>query len=353
MPRKRAILVHNPTAGKGPGAHSAAQLLGWLAEAGIQARLVNAKKKKEMRKLNEANGLIVIAGGDGTVHKVARRVVGRQTTLAVIPLGTANNIARSLGIVGEPRALIAGLGRARERALDVGIAEGPWGKRAFLEGAGGGLFADVMARLDGGRPRKKRRADAENHKTRFTPYDLHLQPALHALAEALPEFRARASDVAIDGKRISGRYLLLEAMNMPFLGPNLHLGPDADPGDGKLDFVLLDEDQRKEFQDYLAHRIEGGDDAPRVTTIKGERLEFAWGGARLHVDDKVMSLNGENGTERKRLEIVLRVKPGALTFLLPRKPRHAGLARGKSKIGPSPRLRHKIALPRIAPHATS
>jgi diacylglycerol kinase family enzyme len=296
-----------------------------------------------MRKLNEANGLIVVAGGDGTVHKVARRVVGRNTTLAVIPLGTANNIARSLGIVGEPRALITGLRRARKRALDVGIAEGPWGKRAFLEGAGGGLFADVMAALEGGRGRRRRRAESENPKTRFTPYDLHLQPALHALAEALPGFKARASDVVIDGKRISGRYLLLEAMNMPFLGPNLHLGPDADPGDGRLDFVLLDENQRKEFQGYLAHRIDGGDDAPRVTTIKGERLQFAWGGARLHVDDKVVSLNGQNGDKRRRVEIVLRVKPGALTFLLPRKPRNAADS-AKSTVGRSPRRRHKIAL---------
>lgn len=248
MPMKRAILVYNPTAGRGPGAHSGEQLLGWLAEAGIKARLVNAKKKKEMRRLSEAHGLIVVAGGDGTIHKVARRVVGRDTTLAVIPLGTANNIARSLGLVGAPRALIAGLGRARKRALDVGIAEGPWGKRAFLEGAGGGLFADVMAALDGGRTRRRRRAESANHKTRFTPYDLHLQPA----------------------------------------------------------------------------------------------LQFAWSGKRLHVDDKVVSLSGRDGEKRKRVEIVLRVKPAALTFLLPDKPCGAAPS-AKSAVGRSPRRRHKIA----------
>lgn len=338
---KRAILVYNPTAGK--GAHSADELLAWLGEAGIKARLISAKKKKEMQSLREASGLIVIAGGDGTVHKVARRVVGRDTTLAVIPLGTANNIARSLGLAGEPRDLIAALPRARKKTVDVGIAEGPWGKRAFIEGAGGGLFADVMAALDGRRARRKRRADDENPKTRFMPHDLHLQPALHALAEALPNFKAKASDVVIDGKKISGRFLLLEAMNMPFLGPNLHLGPDADPGDGVLDFVLLGDDHREEFQGYLAHRLEGGDDAPIVTTIKGKRLSFVWGGSRLHIDDKVMPLNGTDTGKELREVIELRIKPGALTFLLPPPPRgHARARRAEAPVSRSPRRRHRI-----------
>jgi len=338
---KRAILVHNPTAGK--GSHSAEELLEWLSEAGFKARHVDAKNKKQMQSLREASGLIVIAGGDGTVHKVARRVVGRDTTLAVIPLGTANNIARSLGLEGNARTLIAALPSARKKTIDVGIAEGPWGKRVFMEGAGGGLFADVMAALDRGGARRKRRTGT-GHKTRFTPNDMHLQPALHALAEALPEFKARASEVSIDGKKMSGRFLLLEAMNMPFLGPNLHLGPDADPGDGVLDFVLLGEDHREEFQGYLAHRLDGGKDAPVVTTIKGKRLRFVWGGSRLHVDDKIVSLDGPDSAKAVRAVIEMRIKPKALAFLLPPPRGHEGARRPKAPIGRSPRRRrrHKI-----------
>src|SRR5581483_5040251 len=137
---KRATLVHNPTAGQ--GRHSSAELKALLKQAGFRVAYVHAKKKQQMKKLRRARGLIVAAGGDGTVHRVARAVAGRGKTVAIIPLGTANNIARSLGVHGTPGELVAGLSRAKERVIDVGIAKGPWGKRVFMEGMGGGLFAE-------------------------------------------------------------------------------------------------------------------------------------------------------------------------------------------------------------------
>jgi diacylglycerol kinase family enzyme len=311
---KRAILVHNPTAGE--GRHSQEELTTLLRHAGYRVSYVHAKKKKQLKGLRDVRGLIVVAGGDGTVHKVARRIAGRGKTMTVIPLGTANNIARSLGLHGSPRDLVAGLSRARERVIDVGVATGPWGKRVFMEGIGGGLFAEVMAKLDSGRARRRKRPTGENgnYKTLFSKSEAHLTPSLHALAEHLPDFKAKAFEVTIDGTKVSGDFLLLEAMNMPYLGPNLHLGRDADPGDGLLDFVLLSEEHRREFADYIQHRLQGGKDAPHLTATKGKRLHCIWRGSKLHIDDKIAL----TGARKRPPEIDVEVMPRAIRLLIPR-----------------------------------
>jgi diacylglycerol kinase (ATP) len=329
---KRAILVHNPTAGEGK--HTAEQLAALLRQRGYRVSHVHAKKKKEMKTLRDARGLIVVAGGDGTVHKVARQIAGRGKTMTILPLGTANNIARSLGVQGSPGDLVAGLARAKELAIDVGLAQGPWGKRVFMEGMGGGLFAEVMAKLDSGHRRRHKRPRAENgnYKALFSRSEAHLTPSLHALAEHLPDFRAKAFEVTIDGTKVSGNFLLLEAMNMPYLGPNLHLGRDANPGDGLLDFVLLSETDREEFAGYIKHRLEGGRDAPNLTSVKGKSLHCVWRGSKLHIDDKI-ALTGKH---KRPPEIDVRVMPSAIRLLLPRV-KGAPRPRKNGAQGPAPK----------------
>jgi diacylglycerol kinase family enzyme len=62
------------------------------------------------------------------------------------------------------------------------------------------------------------------------------EQALHA--EPL-EIAAR-----LDGEDISGRYLMFEAINMPYIGPNLHLAQQSEPGDGHLDVLLVTDAER-------------------------------------------------------------------------------------------------------------
>ena len=92
----QVTLVHNPDAGE--GRVSADQLLRTIGKAGYNARYQSTKDLDWHKVLDMPADIIAVAGGDGIVGRVAKRCIGRGTPIAVLPLGTANNIARSLGL---------------------------------------------------------------------------------------------------------------------------------------------------------------------------------------------------------------------------------------------------------------
>ncbi|HYX41298.1 MAG TPA: acylglycerol kinase family protein, partial [Pyrinomonadaceae bacterium] len=102
----RVTLIHNPKAGKGHPTGDELQTL--IKEAGHKVLYQSAKEKKWQRALQTSADLIVVAGGDGTIRKVATRLAGSRVPLTILPLGTANNIAKSLGINGSFEQLVAG-----------------------------------------------------------------------------------------------------------------------------------------------------------------------------------------------------------------------------------------------------
>src|SRR2546429_1588348 len=86
---------------------------------------------------DEGAELVIAAGGDGTIHAVAAGLIERETTLGIIPMGTMNNLAHSLGIPLPLEAAGAIIARGETRTIDVGIING----QTFLEVAGIGIEA--------------------------------------------------------------------------------------------------------------------------------------------------------------------------------------------------------------------
>ncbi|MBL8706541.1 MAG: hypothetical protein JNM30_16940, partial [Rhodospirillales bacterium] len=80
--------------------------------------------------------------------------------------------------------------------------------------------------------------------------------------------RCFEATVTVDRKRFAGRFLLIEAMNLCQLGPNLALAPHADPGDGMLDVVMVRSNEREALRRYLA----GEKGAPPPTVARGRRV---------------------------------------------------------------------------------
>ena len=305
----RVTLIHNPTAGD--ESFSASELTALIERAGHRVLYRSSKEDYESA-LRMPADLVVVAGGDGTVRKAAMELLGRDTPLAVLPCGTANNIAKSLGIEGSPRELIAGWPSARQKGFDVGIARGPKGESRFLEGVGLGLFSGLMAILD---------EIDDAYDIDFDDPDQKLHSDIKALEALVAHYPPREVEVTIDEQRLAGQYVLIEAMNIKSVGPNLQFAPKADPGDGYLDFVFVTEHEREAIVDYLRRRRHSPEAWPRLTVHRGQHIRVAWQGAEVHVDDKIW-LDKEDHKEAagdgpQAPVIDVTVERNALRFLVP------------------------------------
>src|SRR5206468_7695208 len=99
----RIVLMHNPKAGRGD--HAKKDLMAELANAGHHAIYESTRKSDYKKALKKPTDLVLAAGGDGTVGKIGRELIGTGIPLSVLPLGTANNLARSLGFIGSPEEI--------------------------------------------------------------------------------------------------------------------------------------------------------------------------------------------------------------------------------------------------------
>ncbi|WP_230286468.1 diacylglycerol kinase family protein [Deinococcus sp. 12RED42] len=246
--------------------------------------------------LADAQGAVFVAGGDGTVRAAALRLAGREgVTLGVIPMGTANNVARTLGVQGEPLDVIAGYAGAGVRPFDLGRVEAPWGEDLFLEACGCGAFADVMAEYD---------PEAGKSPLR----------AVQALTATLTNFDPSPVALCVDGvPEPEVPLALLEVMNTNATGPRLRLATHADPGDGLLDVVRIDAGAREGLLAYLAALARDEfTDLDSVQVSRAGVVEIPYVGQAFHVDAEVRPpVQGASG--RVRIE----VWPGALSVLVP------------------------------------
>lgn len=301
----RVTLIHNPGAGR-TDRRGAKELIALLETAGHVVHYRSSKEDDWVEALAQPAELVVAAGGDGTVGRVARALVGRHVPLAALPAGTANNIARSLGILDRsPEELVRGWRDARRIKLDIGSVEGPWGERSFVEGVGAGLFAALLAKSETRKkPKKKGRQAGEA-----------VNGALRELGTIAAKCEALDIAARLDGEDISGRYLLLEAVNLRYVGPSLFLAPEAEPGDGLLDVVLVAEGERARLVHYLEHWQDNRERLAVLPTRRGRRLEIEWTGFELHVDDKLRPKKKAKPEEMSGV-VAARIG-GAVDFLVP------------------------------------
>jgi len=296
-------LIHNPTAGDQDEDGKSLRKL--VKRAGHEVRYRSAKEPGWKRALKKPADLVVVAGGDGTVGRVARRMAGRGVPLAILPIGTANNIARSLGQHERPlEELVSGWAEAGRAKLDVGVAEGPWGKRYFIEGIGFGLFAGHMA------------AHEDEDEPKSESASSKVDRALGRMKRAAERSEATEVHAKLDGKDISGRYLLMEALNLHYVGPNMRLALEGQPGDGEFEVVLVTEDERARFVQYLDAWRENRERLAVLPSHRGTHLQIEWTGFPLHIDDKLYPKKNPEPEEIAGV-VDARINGTSIDFLMP------------------------------------
>jgi diacylglycerol kinase (ATP) len=266
MPKK-VLLLHNPSAG---AAHpKAGELLDALHRSiGVKPRYFSTKNAGWKDALSKRWDLVILAGGDGTVGRGVRWLRNRKTPILILPLGTANNIARSIGMEGDVEALVSDFASFLPRSLDAGCAKGPWGKEMFLEAVGVGSIAEGVSQ-----------------GARRPPKPIRLDVAREDLQELVQQAEPELFELEVDGEKYAGEFLFVEVLNVSFTGPALPLAFHASPDDGLLDVVFLEVKKRKTMLAWLGESPERS--PPPLTVLKGEKVKMVWHGGLLRIDSRV------------------------------------------------------------------
>lgn len=233
-PDPRWFVVVNPASGRPDGGAGWRAIESALRDAGVDFDVVHTEHPGHGADLAGAaltrgRRHIAVAGGDGSVNEVLHGVMDagltdtREVTLAVMPTGTGNDWARTLGITRRPADIAGTIAGGRTMLHDVGTIDLPGrspARRWFINVAGAGYDAYVTQRV----PRPVPSA--------FT----YLRIALRGLAE----YRApRFSIMAAEGERIEGPLLLAFVANAQYCGNRMHVAPTAQVDDGLLDILAV------------------------------------------------------------------------------------------------------------------
>ena len=307
-------LLHNP-ASRGGRSPAAETMRGAIRAAGHDVTYVPyaAADAHWRAALQDAGDLLVVAGGDGTVAAVFRELAtvgpgagtgpAQPALVTILPLGTANNIARSLGLLDDPEAMVARWPRLRPRPFDLGAAHGLDDLQGFVEAVGVGALTEMIGALSGPAAGLN---DAIREREGLPGY-------IALLRDMLARRYGVPLRVTVDGHEREGTFLMAEVMNVGRVGPNLLLAGAADPSDGWLDVLLAGEPERPALEEYLDAQRRGSAELPPLTTLRARRVTLAPAEGRsllVRRDDEVRRLH-------PGLAVELRVHPGALRVLAP------------------------------------
>ncbi|MEY4881982.1 MAG: hypothetical protein RLZ87_1415 [Armatimonadota bacterium] len=243
--------------------------------------------------------IVAAAGGDGTIGEVANGLIGTNTPLGVLPMGTGNDFARTLGINTDLPLAVQTLFQGTAKPVDLGkIENGGY----FLNIAGCGYDAEVAARINHGFKRLKG----------TTAYVV-------AALQTLAKFKGinvnitaeNTTNNSADKQPISyqGKLMLCAVANAKMYGGGMKIAPNADISDGKFSIVLVGNVSQLEFLLTFPKVFKGTHiHHPKVTAFEATKIT-------IHADQPMPTL--ADGEEIGTTPITFTIVPNALTVLHP------------------------------------
>lgn len=295
---KRLFVLLNPVAGHSDADQISQCLRDECQRAGVACEIYRTRGDEDLPGIvRDAVGrgfdTLAAAGGDGTVNTVAAALIDRRRRLAIIPVGTANLLARELAIPLQPedacRLAVHGM---QTRAIDVMAV----GERIFLSHISIGAHARIAA------------TTSAAAKRRFHQFAY----IWSGLRELFGHYSWRFQ-LDIDGKRLRTRAAFIRIANIGAAGlGDLSWGEDIRLDDGRIDLCIV---RANTLPDYLIlawyfirrrHR-----DAPKLRYFSARH--------RIHVcskSSKSLPMRGD-GEALSQNELDLRILPSSLTVIVP------------------------------------
>jgi diacylglycerol kinase family enzyme len=223
------LVVANPYSGAGPNRRRVDALVGALRGLGAVPRVVwdAAERSAAFADVAAIRGCraVIAAGGDGTIAQVINELPA-GVPLAALPLGSENLLARALGFGGDPAVLARAVVACRTRQLDLGRARAGDRTRLFALMLGVGFDAAVVHRVAAWRGR-----GSGLRRVRRASY-------LAPIASCLLGYVHTRVRLTTESATVEGAHCVIA--NVPAYALDLRLAPTASPGDGLLDWLVLE-----------------------------------------------------------------------------------------------------------------
>lgn len=234
--------------------------------------------------LGQGIRMFVVCGGDGTISAVARTLAGTPATLGIIPIGTQNNTALSLGIPTDMPAAIAILRTGRRIKVDVGIATCGKTITPFLEACSIGLTSTLFPSADDIQHGNLARVgDFLSALIATPPADIHL--------------------LLDDKQEIHKLGHIVLVSNMPYIGLHYQVGSAVSFNDGLLDVLFFADLSKLDLLAYVFQGIGvGKPEDPRIQHYHVRRVEID-----THPAMPVMADGSPLGEGLVRIEVRRRV----------------------------------------------
>jgi YegS/Rv2252/BmrU family lipid kinase len=304
----KVLVIGNPTAGAGRADRRAAELVRALERRGHAVEWLATRAAGDARRAAaECEGAvecIVVAGGDGTLNEVLNGLADPGATpLVPMPLGTANMLARALGLPGDPARIVETIEHGSLARIDLGLASGGVGDSVrFLSVAGVGFDAAVT------------RAVARSRRGRLG-YRGYVAPILRTLLRDRPP----RLTVRLDGSAPLRAGLVI-VCKLPNYGGVLRVAPEARPDDGRLHASVFAGAGRIDLLRAVVPAFRG-----RLEALSGLVVRAA---QRIEVDAEEPAPVQLDGDYLGTTPVVLTLAPGRVPIRVPATPGRDATASG-------------------------
>ncbi len=273
---KKAVIIYNPTAGRRVIRRHISYITGRLLKAGYSICCHettgpgNATKAADLA-AHRGYDFVIAAGGDGTLFEVINGLAEKKCrpVIGIIPAGTSNNFAKSLGIHYRIEEVCNILCYGDKIPVDIGKANNKY----FVNVAAGGMFTDLTYEVP-------------------TILKTLLGRSVYYLkgVEKLPYIKPVRITVDYDGHIFEGSVMFFLIFNTGMLGGFSKIVPESSFNDGKFDLLLVREMSKLDFTFMLCKAKKGAHlRDPRVEYLQAARIKV------ISEQHTKINLDGEYG----------------------------------------------------------